>query len=126
MTDASDRPHVGKAPAADVRGTVFEDDQPEISRSYAEALLAAARDEGDVGAVLDELDELVADVIQGQPQLAALLAAPWIPAAEKDRIVTAAFEGRALPLVVRFLRVLNRHGRLGLIAPIAAQARAIW
>jgi F-type H+-transporting ATPase subunit delta len=49
-----------------------------------------------------------------------------VPATEKDRILIKTFEGRALPMVVRFLRVLNRHGRLGLIAPIARQARALW
>ena len=68
----------------------------------------------------------MADVLQNHPQFAAILASQAVPAAEKDRILTATFENQALPLVVRFLRVLNRHGRLGLIAPIARRARAVW
>jgi F-type H+-transporting ATPase subunit delta len=110
----------------DVTGTVFEDDQPEVTRSYAEALLGAAARQGQTEAVLDELDELVADVLQAHPKFAAILASEALPAAEKDRILTATFENRAAPLVLRFLRVINRHGRLGLIAPIARAARAEW
>jgi F-type H+-transporting ATPase subunit delta len=110
----------------DVAGTVFEDDQPEVTRSYAEALLGAAQNEGQADAVLDELDEIVRDVLRDNPRFAALLASPTLPADEKDRILTETFENRALPIVVRFLRVLNRHGRLGLIASIAREARALW
>jgi F-type H+-transporting ATPase subunit delta len=113
------------APAPDVAGTVFEDDQPEVSRSYAEALLGAAKHADQIESVLDELDELVADVLSPYPQFAAILASEALPAAEKDRILTSTLENRASPLVLRFLRVLNRHGRLGLIAPIARMAREL-
>jgi F-type H+-transporting ATPase subunit delta len=112
--------------APDVTGTVFEDDQPEVSRSYAEALLGAAKHAGPIEPVLDELDELVADVLRPSPQFAAILASEALPAPEKDRILTSALENHASPLVLRFLRVLNRHGRLGLVAPIAWTARELW
>jgi len=110
----------------DVQGTVFDDEAPEVTRSYAEALLGAAEKEGQVEAVLDELDELVRDVLRAHPQFAALLASPALAAGDKDRIVVETFEGRALPVVVRFLRVLNRHGRLGSLAAIVRAARATW
>jgi F-type H+-transporting ATPase subunit delta len=110
----------------DVTGTVFDEGQLEATRSYAEALLAAAENAGQVDAVLDELDDLVRDVIRDQPRFAAILASPSLPAEQKDRILTDTFENRAMPMVVRFLRVLNRHGRLGLIAPIAREARSVW
>jgi F-type H+-transporting ATPase subunit delta len=112
--------------AADVTGTVFEDDAPEVSRSYAEALVNAASADGQVDAVLDELDAILADVFGRSQSFAALLISPSIRPDKKDRILTEAFEGRAHPMVVRFLRVLNRHGRLGLLAPILRQARGIW
>jgi F-type H+-transporting ATPase subunit delta len=110
----------------DVRGTVFDDEAPEVTRSYAEALLGAAEKEGQVEAVLDELDELVRDVLRAHPQFAALLASPALAATGKDRIVVETLEGRALPVVVRFLRVLNRHGRLGSLTAIVRAARATW
>lgn len=110
----------------DVKGTVFADDSPEVTRSYADALLGAAEKDGDVEAVLGELDELVADLLVGDRRFAALFTSPSIRPAEKDRILASAFEGRALPIIVRFLRVLNNHGRLNLLGPIARHARATW
>ncbi|MBV8075794.1 MAG: ATP synthase F1 subunit delta [Planctomycetaceae bacterium] len=110
----------------DVQGTVFDDEAPEVTRSYAEALLGAAEKEGQVEAVLDELDELVRDVLRAHPRFAALLASPALAATGKDRIVVETLEGRALPVVVRFLRVLNRHGRLGSLTAIVRAARATW
>ncbi len=114
MTDA--------AADAAVAGTVFDEVAPELTRNYAEALLNASGAEAD--AVIAELEEIRADVLVAQPRFAAVLASPSVAAAEKDRIVTETFEGRALPTVVRFLRVLNRHGRLGLLSTITRQARA--
>jgi len=114
------------ASAASVAGTVFEDDAPEVSRSYAEALVNAAEKAGQADAVLDELDELVADVFKAHPKFAALVSSPSIPAHEKDRILGETFGGRALPTVVNFLRVLNRHGRLGHLEAITRAARAIF
>jgi F-type H+-transporting ATPase subunit delta len=111
---------------ADVAGTVFDEATSEVSRSYAEALLDVAGQDGQVDAVLGELDELVDDVFRGQPEFAAILASPFLPPQEKDRILTRAFEGRALPTVVRFLRVVNRHGRFGLLPGVVRQAREIW
>ena len=74
----------------------------------------------EVEAVLDELDAILRRRLRREPAVrraAGLAVGP--PPTDKDRILAEAFEGRALPTVVRFLRVLNRHGRLGLLAPIA-------
>ena len=103
-----------------------EDDAAEVIRAYAEALVNAAEKGDEAEAVLDELDEIGADVLRAHPQFATLLASPFVPAADKDRILAETFEGRALPTVLRFLRVLNRHGRLDLVAPIARVGRELW
>jgi len=108
--------------AAAVAGTVFDEIAPELTRNYAEALLNASGAE--VDAVIAELEEIRADVLQAQPGFASILASPSIAIDKKDRILTDTFEGRAMPTVVRFLRVLNRHGRLGLLSSITRQARA--
>ena len=103
-----------------------EDDAAVVTRAYAEALVNAAEKGNEAEAVLGELDEIDADVLRAHPQFATLLASPFLPATDKDRILAETFEGRALPTVLRFLRVLNRHGRLDLVAPIARVAREIW
>jgi len=108
----------------DVSGTVFDEAAVEVARSYSDALLKASG--ADAGAILDELDEIVADVILGQPKFASILASPSVAEAEKDRILVTVFEGRTLPTVLRFLRVLNRHGRLALLYEVVRQAREAY
>jgi F-type H+-transporting ATPase subunit delta len=110
--------------AGQVVGTVFDAASVELARTYSTALLDAAG--ADAEAVLDELEEIVSDVLVAQPKFAELLASPAVPMAEKDRVLVDVFEGRALPIVSNFLRVLNRHGRLGVLAAITTQARADW
>lgn len=112
------------AAAPDVAGTVFDDPNPELARNYAEALINAA--EGDADAALDELDELVDDLFVGRPEFARLMGSPVRSAADKDAVLVRSLEGRALTLLVRFLRVLNRHGRLALVGPVSREARRIW
>lgn len=111
-----------------VAGTVFDESTAEVARSYADALLKASESssEGGAGPVLDELAEAIADVFEGQPRFAAMLASPTMNSSERDRLLVEVFGGRALPTVVNFLRVLNRQGRLGLLGPIVRQARAAW
>ncbi len=112
--------------APDVAGTVFDEQTTDIAKTYAQALINAADKTGEVEAVVSELEELDDDILKTHPRFAELLASPYVPPQEKDRILSEAFDGRAMPTVVRFLKVLNNHGRLSLIAPIAQQARALW
>jgi F-type H+-transporting ATPase subunit delta len=103
------------------------DDHPEVTRSYSEALInAAEKEEGLVDVVLEELDEISFSMLPAHPAFAALLTSPLVSPADKDRILVDVFSERALPIVVRFLRVLNRHGRLGSLGAIARAARALW
>jgi F-type H+-transporting ATPase subunit delta len=112
------------SPEPDVSGTVFDESTTEHARTYADALINAAGK--DAEAAVEELEEIVADVIHGHPRFAEILGAsgPAIP--EKDRILVEVFEGRALPVVVNFLRVLNRHGRLELLEQVSHMAREAW
>jgi len=110
----------------DVSGTIFDDKVARVAKNYAEALLNVAVKTGEAESVVGELEEIDHDLIQGNPRFASLFASVSIPSQEKDRFLSEAFDGRALPTVVRFLKVLNHHGRLGLIAPIAREARLQW
>lgn len=116
------------APAPDVAGTVFDEQALEVAHSYAEALIGAASKGGDehVDAILGELAELRADLLDGEPRYRDLLISPTIKAADRDRFLVEALKGRALPTVLNFLQVLNRHGRMPLLGPILDKARATW
>jgi F-type H+-transporting ATPase subunit delta len=118
-------PQTRQAAEAAIPGTVMDDEAAAGARSYAEALLNVAEKDGQADAVLGEIEEILDDVFRAHPEFAGLLAGPSLGHEEKDRVLVQLFEGRALPTVVRFLRVLNRHGRLGLLPMVAAQARAL-
>ena len=78
-------------------------------------MIDAAEKEGGVEPLLEELAEIERDVFKPFPRFAELLASARVSPAEKDRILLDVFDNRASSLVLRFLRVLNRHERLGLL-----------
>ncbi|WP_165247744.1 ATP synthase F1 subunit delta [Paludisphaera soli] len=98
----------------------------EAARAYAGALIGAAGTSGDVDAALADLAAIRDEVLGPNPRFAAILASSQVPPAEKDRILRDLLEGRVAEVVLNFLRVLNRHGRLGLIAEIADEVRRQW
>ncbi len=104
----------------------FDEGSSELARTYAEALVNAAETAGNAEDVLDELDAIREFVTTKFPTFSEMMSSPIRNQADRDRVITKAFEGRALETSVRFLRVLNRHGRLGLLAPILRRARATW
>ena len=106
--------------------TAVKDDSVEVARRYAEALIHAAENENAVDLVLDELDELERDVLEPNPRFAEVLASLRVSVSQKDRILVDLLENRASSLLLRFLRVLNRHERLGYLGAVARHARAIW
>lgn len=110
MTTASGRP-----------GSVFDDIAPELTRNYAEALLAASGDNAE--AVVEELEAVRAEILDPHPDFASILASPTVKESEKDRLLVKLLDGRVDPTVVRFLRVLNRHGRLRILPSVIRQAR---
>jgi F-type H+-transporting ATPase subunit delta len=111
---------------ADDSATVLDDAAPELTRTYAEALLNAAQKEGKVEEVLDELEAVRSDVFERFPAFADMMRSPVRTVPDKDRIIVKTLDGRASPIVVRFLRVLNRHGRLELLGAVIRAARAGW
>jgi F-type H+-transporting ATPase subunit delta len=98
----------------------------ELARPYALALVNAAEKEGSIEPVLDELDQIENDVMKVFPRFGSLLGSSRVSTAHKDRILVEVFDKRASGVVLRFLRVLNRHERLGLLAVVAREARTIW
>ena len=112
--------------AAPPHATVPDESAGVLARTYAQALVKAAEKDGPVDDVLGELAEVRDEVIGKIPALAALLASSTKSVADKDRVLARALEGRALPTTLRFLRVLNRHGRLELLGPVVDAARLFW
>ncbi len=112
--------------AARLHAPVVPDVNLEVARRYADALIGAAEHEGGVEPALAEFAEIESDLLDRFPLFAAILASARVPAKEKDRMLVEILDQRASSLALRFLRVLNRHGRLDLLAVILREARSLW
>lgn len=96
-----------------------------LARTYAEALLGVAERRGEADAVADEFGSLLNDVFAQTPGLEAYLDTPAVNRLKKDELLARAFDGRATPLFLDFLRLLNRKDRLGLVRMVATAYRAL-
>jgi F-type H+-transporting ATPase subunit delta len=105
---------------------VVPDVNLEVARRYAEALIGSAEQESGVEPALEEFAEIQSDLLDRFPAFAAIVASARVPVKEKDRILVEILDGRASSLALRFLRILNRHGRLDLLRVILREARSIW
>jgi F-type H+-transporting ATPase subunit delta len=91
-----------------------------VARRYAVALFLAARKAGELEAMESEFLAL-REVIAAEPGLLRFLAVPSIGDDRKEALLSAVFEGRARPAVLRFLRLLLRRRRTSNLEDIIAE-----
>jgi F-type H+-transporting ATPase subunit delta len=94
-----------------------------IARVYAEALFDAAGAEAD--ALGEELKELVLPAFDAVKGLMEFFASGTISQKKKKEFIEKNFRGKASEPFVNFLQVLNQHGRLDLLRPIALRYRRL-
>ena len=97
-----------------------------VAAVYAEALLGAAETAGQSEAVLDEFDDLLADVLDPFPRLQQVLASALISHDDKAGILDRVLGGRASPTMLHFLKVVSRHGRLDCLRAIHRLTRGLY
>ena len=97
-----------------------------VADTYARALLGASESAGQTRQVLDEFDALVADVLAGFPKLEAILASALVAHDEKLGVIDRVFGPRFSPLIVHFLKVVSRHGRLDCLRAIHSRAGELY
>src|SRR5271165_1285560 len=87
-------------------------DDAVVVRHYALALVDAAVAENQAEAALADLEAIDSEVLRVYPKFGQVLGTSQVSGTEKDRILVEVFGGRVSSVVLRFLRILNRHGRL--------------
>jgi F-type H+-transporting ATPase subunit delta len=97
----------------------------DVGAVYAEALIGAAESAGLTESVLSEFDSLVTDVLDAFPALERVLASGAIAHEEKALILGRTLGAQASPLLLDFLKVVARHGRLDCLRAIHRQAHAV-
>lgn len=89
-----------------------------VAAVYAESFVNAAEKTADPGSALAELDSIVEDILKPYPRFAQMLGSNIISHEEKVGIIDRIFKGRVSSLVLNFLKVLSRRGRLDIFLPI--------
>jgi F-type H+-transporting ATPase subunit delta len=97
-----------------------------IGDVYGAGLLGAAEDAGQTAALLDEFDALIAEVLNPNPRFEALWASVLVSPDEKSAMIDRLLAGRASPLLINFLKVVARHGRLDCLRAIHQQAHVLY
>jgi F-type H+-transporting ATPase subunit delta len=97
-----------------------------VADVYAKALLDVVESAGQTPAVLDEFDDLLAGVMDRHPRLEAVLASALISPEEKAGVLDRVFGPHLTPLMLNFLKVVSRHGRLDCLRAIHHQAHDLY
>jgi F-type H+-transporting ATPase subunit delta len=88
------------------------------ARPYAQALLDLAMEQNQAEPIGQDLSAL-GEAVASDPAIAEFLRNPSVAEDERLALVRRALTGAA-PLLTNFLGVLSAHGRLGLLAEVAA------
>jgi F-type H+-transporting ATPase subunit delta len=96
----------------------------EIARVYADALFRAAKEEGKLDEVREQLAQL-AEALESNRELQLFFFSPYFSSTEKIDGLRRALEG-ADPLLINLLDVLNEKHRMPLIFRIRRQFESMW
>ena len=96
-----------------------------IANVYAKGLLGASENAGRTDEVLEEFDA-VGDLLVQLPKLNALLASARVSHDEKIGVLDRTLGSRISPLMMTFLKVVARHGRLDCLRAIHRQTHIAY
>ena len=97
-----------------------------VANVYAKALLGAARNAGQLAAVVEEFNDLLAEVLDKFPKLETVLVSALVSVREKYGVIDRTLGGRASALMIAFLKVVARHGRLDCLRAIHHQTHVMY
>lgn len=98
----------------------------QVARVYAEALLNAAQNANQVNEVLADFEALLHSVEQPGSDLRRFFASGIISRDVRAGVLHKAFEGRAHPLLLNFLLVVNEHDRMTLVPAILFEMKQLY
>jgi F-type H+-transporting ATPase subunit delta len=96
----------------------------EIARVYADALFRAAKEEGKLDQVREQLAE-IADALESNRELQVFFFSPYFSSAEKRDGISRAISGAEAELV-SFLELLNEKHRMPVIFRIQRRFEEMW
>jgi len=106
--------------------TVMDVTQEQVARVYARAFLGAVLARDDARSLVEEVESLADDVLARVPMLEQVFRSSLISQEQKESLLDRVFGARASTMVLNFLKVLARHGRLELVRPIARVLKKLY
>jgi F-type H+-transporting ATPase subunit delta len=106
--------------------TVMDITVEQIARVYAQAFMAVAEKSPDLAGLVEEIASLVSDVLDNFPNLEEVFRSALVAHERKEAIIDEVLGGRASTEVLNFLKVLARHGRLGILRPVARHVEELY
>ncbi|MEQ8837682.1 MAG: ATP synthase F1 subunit delta, partial [Lacipirellulaceae bacterium] len=117
MADLSDQPK---------HDNVFDVDAERLGKVYAQAGLDAAGDLSSQGSLAEELSSIVTDILEKHSEMEEVFRSELISQDEKLELLDRVFGGRASNALLNLLKVMTKHGRLGMIREVARSAYEMW
>jgi F-type H+-transporting ATPase subunit delta len=106
--------------------TVTDVTEERIARVYAQAFLSVVSKLPNAGDLVAELSSVVHDVLDRFPKLEEALKSSLVSEEQKEQLLGRIFGGKASPEVLNFLKVLSRHGRLGILRSTSRLATKLY
>jgi F-type H+-transporting ATPase subunit delta len=98
--------------------TVLDTGAEQLGKTYARALVGAAKNAGVADDVIGQLGQLVDQYLGGSPQLRAAFASPRVEESEKLRVIDRVFGDEFHPILTKFLKVMAGRERLAYVAAV--------
>lgn len=105
--------------------TVLDTGAEQLGKTYARALIGAAKNAGVADQVIEQLGRLVDDYLTKSPELLAAFASPRIDQNEKIRVIDRIFADEFNPILIKFLKVMAGRDRLGYVSAVRSAAESI-
>jgi F-type H+-transporting ATPase subunit delta len=105
--------------------TVLDTGAEQLGKVYAHALIGSANSAGVADEVVDQLGRFVDDYLAKNPQLVLAFSSPRIDEAEKGRVIDRLLGGEFHPVLINFLKVMARRGRLGYVSAVRDAADSL-
>ncbi len=105
--------------------TVLDTGAEQLGKTYARALVGAAKNAGVADEVIAGLGRLVDEFLTNSPPLRAAFASPRVDQDDKVRVIDRLFGSDFHPILVKFLKVMASRDRLAYIDAVRNAADSI-
>lgn len=98
----------------------------EVAKLYVDAVWKVAVQQGTQKDFLDEYDSFLTEIVEPSPELRAYFNIVAVDVGQRAAMIEKMFRGKTSDLLVNFLLVLNKHGRLSAIRAARKVLHDLW